>query len=283
MIEIFKLKLSPKGNIRVAGEIDGNTIYPLNYDGLYVIPYSSLKGVLRRISESVVKTMNCQGNIKKSIETYIGTEGKYTHVVEKDGNAYIGNEVIRIDLHKPVYENLISCLSSRNNCEKVEEILHLFPKNEKDIELEEFSKIYEDYNLSKNNPLERIYGSPYFSGGLTISDARLEGTNEITTHVTIDRKTKIQKERNLFNEISLRSRGFNVFVSLKFDEGELGKCEKELWKMTLKYVNTLGIFVGGGKSRGLGYVILDDKESSYASINNLDERAKWENLNEYIS
>lgn len=88
----------------------------------------------------------------------------------------------------------------------------------------------------------------------------------------IDRKTRKSKEKHLFREqiIDVNSVSVKVIVRDMINE----------WFKTLEFLSQVGTFIGGGKGRGIGYALLDLKESEYAELDRLTRKPIFRPLSE---
>ncbi|QIW22832.1 hypothetical protein EWF20_00740 [Sulfolobus sp. S-194] len=123
-----------------------------------------------------------------------------------------------------------------------------------------------------NCPIERLYGSEYFASAVTFSDTLIKAGITERFHATIDRKTKKGMERYLFREqiVDVKSVNAKIIVRDRIEE----------WVKTLKFLSDVGTFIGGGKSRGIGYAMLDWKESEYAEVDKLTRKITFRPLEE---
>ncbi|AAY81339.1 RAMP superfamily CRISPR-associated protein [Sulfolobus acidocaldarius] len=250
MITLYKLVFKTPNGLRVGGE---DTLKPLKYDNDYVIPSTSLKGIFRRVSEMIV-------NDKDHMEE---------HPVE-DLSRY-QNELKQIE----------SCLNS--NCfdmrfKKILKSKGLEDSNDR----KEMVRLY----LLWNCPVERLYGSEYFASALTISDSVIRQADIVErTHVVIDRKNKKNLEGHLFTEEILNVYKIDVNVVLRdSSQGNSKQAgQSELWLKTLKFMVNVGTFVGGGKSRGIGLMVLDQKESQFAEIKDIYDQPKFAPLQDKLT
>lgn len=123
-----------------------------------------------------------------------------------------------------------------------------------------------------NCPVERLYGSEYFASAVTFSDTLIDAEINQRTHVVIDRKTRKSEEKHLYSEqiVNVNSVRVKVIVRDRIND----------WIKTLKFLSEFGTFVGGGKSRGIGYAVLDWKESEYAEIDGLTRKIMFKPLDE---
>jgi len=124
-----------------------------------------------------------------------------------------------------------------------------------------------------NCPVERLYGSEYFASAVTFSDTLIDAEINERTHVVIERKTRRSKEKYLFKEqiVNVNNVKVNAIVRDRIED----------WIKTLKFLSEVGTFIGGGKSRGIGYAILDWKESEYAEVDELTKKVVFKPLEEF--
>ncbi|ACP54866.1 RAMP superfamily CRISPR-associated protein [Saccharolobus islandicus] len=250
-IQLFRLNFKLTTGFRVGGgqEIGDNVLRQLRIgtEGV-LIPASSWKGMFRRVSEIVLNNRDhFEGHSKKeidikTIEALLKGDERFRRIaVSKVGKDIIIQNGINVDK-----------LTSES--------------------LNELREIYNEYNC----PIERLYGSNYFAGDITISDSLITSASVTErTHVTIDRKSKKSSEKHLFIEevVNTEKIGVKVIVRNEF----------ELWRNTLKFLKEVGYFMGGSKSRGIGYIVLDDSESTYAIVSNISEIPKFTEIKGYLS
>jgi len=244
MIQLFRLRFHVPNGFRIGSKVEKNVITQLRIDNQTVlIPASSWKGVFRRVSEIV---LNDSEHFK--------------------GHSVEGKEVERVK--DEVKELVVKDERFRRIAESRDAI-------KQGVEVNDVKKLVELYKEYKC-PIERLYGGKYFAGAVTFSDTVLENFGlEQRFHVSIDRKTRKSLEKNLFAEEIVYVNSVEVKVIVR---GEF-----ELWRNTLKFLRDVGYFIGAGKSRGIGYIRLDDKESVYAEVKELSERPKFDVLSKYIS
>lgn len=123
-------------------------------------------------------------------------------------------------------------------------------------------------------PVERLYGSKLFASSISFSDSLVEGNVSFQPHVVLDRTFGAQKEKHLFEEEVVEPSIISLKVVLR-PEGDV-----QLWKYTLRYVEKMGIAVGGSKSRGLGHLTLDVEESKVGEVDGVD--VKWDGLTKFL-
>ncbi|AAK41666.1 hypothetical protein HFC64_02195 [Saccharolobus solfataricus] len=251
VIQVFRLNFRLRTGFRVGGgqEVGDNVIRQLRIgvEGV-MIPASSWKGMFRRVSEIVLNSEDhFEEHSKKEVDTrtinaLLKSDEKFRRIaISKVGKEVITQNGINVDK-----------LDSES--------------------LSDLRRIYNEYNC----PIERLYGSNYFAGGITISDSVIPNASIMErTHVTIERKSKKASEKHLFSE--------EIIDAEKIEVKVIVRNEFELWKNSLKLLREIGYFIGGSKSRGIGYIVLDEKESEYAVINNFSETPKFSELKRYLS
>lgn len=227
-VYLFKLKFKVPYGLRIgSGEKGGNELEPLeDGEGRYLIPESSWKGVFRRVTEMLY-----------------GNKEHFTGHTEGGDDVY--------DKEK------IEKCRREGECDEVTRI-YISKVNKEDPKT--FKIIYNMWNC----PIERLYGSGYFAGAITISDTVLTSRVIDRPHVTIDRKTKKSKEHNLFTEKVVYPEVIEVKVIVR--------DEIQAWMRTLKFLYDVGYFIGGGKSRGIGYIRLYAEESEMARVEELGQK-----------
>jgi hypothetical protein len=108
---------------------------------------------------------------------------------------------------------------------------------------EGLNKAYKEFEL--------LYGTGDFAGRVTFSASVVKGVRITSrTHTVIDRRKRTILEKHLFTETIAYPERVNVKVIVRGEE--VLNC----WEKTLRFVKLHGIFIGSGKSRGIGYLIL---------------------------
>ncbi|BFH74738.1 RAMP superfamily CRISPR-associated protein [Sulfurisphaera javensis] len=132
---------------------------------------------------------------------------------------------------------------------------------------------------SNTKSMEELYGfmdseGKSKAGLVTFSDSVIKNAKVYTRpHVSIDRKKKTSLERSLFNE--------EIVYTDKVEVKAIVRGEHELWKNTLLFLRDVGYFIGQGKSRGIGYIKLDEEESVYAKAE-IGKKAEFNPLKEFL-
>ncbi len=86
---------------------------------------------------------------------------------------------------------------------------------------------------------------------------------------------KKKKGGHLFDEEILRPSKITLKIILRIPNEE----ELKVWKNTLRFINTEGLQIGAGKSRGLGLLQLD-KESTVVEIENFNKISR--NMDDFL-
>jgi len=274
VIRLFKLSF--KGDsLRVGGEREGSTVYQLKYTvkgrDIPVIPNSSWKGVFKRISEGIAKakgigTASSHNNDDHPKEKRNNEEANkrvqsiLEHVNVKSemnkGNKIKGTQLKGIDIDDEVWTIVRSNVSADYvTREDVREIIA--------------KAVY--YYMC---PVDRLYGSKLFASSISFSDSLVEGNTSFQPHVVLDRTFGAQKEKRLFEEEVVEPSNITLRVVLR-PEGDV-----QLWRYTLRYVEKMGIAVGGSKSRGLGHLTLDVEESKVGEVDGVN--VKWDGLKGFL-
>lgn len=258
-IYIFDLKFNAPHGLRVGGnKQEANVLSPIQIGDKYLIPSSSWKGVFRRVSE-IVSQHKAHEYDEKEIDT------KAPEYLNK-------------------YKEMIKTCDESVRCDEFAEVL--LAKGIVEVENGEIKlndqkglvKLYGEWNC----PLERLYGSEYFAGAITISDTLISSGLVERTHVVIDRKTRKNLVKNskgfLYTEQIIDVNSVDVKVIIRTDRDDV----VELWKKTLKFMSEVGTFIGGGKTRGIGFIKLDLKESRYAELRDLTASPIPKVLEEFV-
>ncbi|WP_338602831.1 RAMP superfamily CRISPR-associated protein [Sulfolobus tengchongensis] len=256
MIYIFKLKFNMPYGFRVGGTKQESNLlealYQIDEQGsiYYLIPFSSWKGVFRRVTEMLVNSQSHFNN----------------HSVSED----------RVNQIYTVYSSSIEeCVKNITDCDndvvKVAIAKGIISKNDRSHDKKtEFAKLVEMWNC----PVEKIYGSEYFAGSITISDSIVYSGVLSRTHAVIDRKSKKVLERHLYTEHIVDVNSVNVNLILR-------DYIKE-WLDTLRFMANVGTFIGGSKSRGIGYIKLDTKESEFAEVRDITAKPVFKPLSDLL-
>lgn len=274
VLPLYKIRLSPS--------LGGKAV-PL-------IPATSLKGALRAISErmalSNVKAYAANRlNLAALCLHYEPEEGVLSHRGEAKSEVCEGRRRLREWFEELIKELNIRKLLSLKELRGV--ALRLGMKEEdvnellaKGISVDNEALLdFLDRSLALYCPICVLYGSPSLVGKLRLVDCL--PTDELSlsfrTHVGISRDTLTSKEGALYEE-ELIDPGVNFKTELIVDNLDLGSPEAKLLGATLDYILKLGLHLGGGKSRGLGVVEVDEGSSKAWMIDytqlNMEDRVK---------
>lgn len=236
----------------------------------YLIPGSTWKGIFRAVSEKVVPHIPFSNLIKDLSRCYQESSGTgyfnksepgFENVVETVISEY-ENYSGKLPLSpKEVFERLVA-----GN----DEMTRLLRENEistdrmKRFLSGEGRRLLMRY-LSMIYPVTSLYGAPGVAAKIRFFDTILRAPTSFRTSVGIDRKTLRSMTQHLF---SIQTVNPNSDVLCRFvADNILPKTdEAKLLATTLETIRHLGLHVGGGKSRGLGYMTLNAEETVFRII-----------------
>lgn len=229
-----------------------------------IIPSSTWKGCFRSISENIAKTMKFNhietlsikfynektGNIK-----YLPREGEPDDFIDlrnKLINVYKGlkYEIPGIDEHK--IKSLIHELGFSEEKEKLEK-----------IDEETWNRFVEAF-LSINCPIGKLYGNRYIAGKIRFFDTLVRGKTSERAIIGINRESLTVEEGYLSFMETLNEK----YIKLIFIADNLrpGEGDSKLFASTLNYIRKLGLNLGGSKTRGLGYLMVNEEETKFYTI-----------------
>jgi len=236
---LLELLLKLDSPLHIGARTEGFTKLPLEFTvrgrRTPIIPAESMKGTLRSLASSLLKSMFPKNEIAVHHE-------KDSHV-------------------------------RRDNLEEVrkhhgsarEELRRIFPEESiREIESGGDIQLLE-YYLTLKCPVCRLFGGKGVSGKVLISDGLPEGGVELLryTSTAIDRRTRIVAENRLFEVVAVRpDDGLRYRFKLIVDNVSRGSDEALLLSLLLDFVRRFGISIGGLKSRGYGKLSLDAERSS---------------------
>jgi len=252
---LITLKLTPKEPLHIgtgAKEFYSPTIKIKSIDNKeYVyIPESSIRGVLRRISESIVKA---------SINAFNGYERKLVEAhyePEEDIIRHLGV----IDIAKEIVqdEDLLKQFIPEDEIgEVVKQIKSGKPPDEMLKKIETL--------LALLCPICRLWGSIGLRSKIIIRDVLISNYKlHPYTRVSVDRKSQMQAKGRLFSieKTYIPSIELNIIVT----NVKPGSSEALILASLLEYIKNLGISIGGMKSIGLGYLELDTEKSNVVYV-----------------
>jgi len=201
---------------------------------LPIIPFSSLKGSLRGIAESLAKTLWDESELDEEIclKVMVSHErkgGDVSHKV-KEGDFDLIKQAI-------IEEGLFS-----------------------ESDINEFGEKFPTLLC----PICRLFGAPGLAGVLRISDAiplDLDLHTEYLTRIAIDRRRMKVMERRMFREEVLppgiEFRAVMLVDWERLGEGRVARIAKNLLEQTMIIAKESGIQLGSGKSIGRGKVRIE--------------------------
>ncbi|MEM3849516.1 MAG: RAMP superfamily CRISPR-associated protein [Zestosphaera sp.] len=241
--------------VRVGTRSYGNELEMLKYGDLFIIPYSTWKGAFRRTSE-VVQSLTRK---EKSLDS----------VVEK-----VRNVLRDLDVSKEFDEKMIFDFTNKiedelkkvgfaEEAEGVGPIIRdkvVFDRSSR----EELEEAIVPIVISYLDPLNRLYGSPYFAGALVFSDSVMsnkEVKSGLVSKVSINRATRKSEEQALFVEEVIYPRRVRVRVNMR----RVPNSAIELWRSTLRFSIDVGVPIGAGKSKR-SWAVLNLKDSLVTEV-----------------
>ena len=275
---------------------------------ILVIPSTSIKGVLRTIAYSLLKHL-AKSNKLSGLARYsailheerIGES--YWHIqglcgeskkleseevkelslmiseslrredVLKVANSSLGRNIVNIKrlsegqvkleveshIVESIEENLCTCLEN-DNCRKLVELV-----------------------LSYHCPLDRLFGSQYFKGKISIKSILVDQEHYHgmpRPHVAIDRAKQIKVEQALFVDYVVYVDKLNIEI-IVYDV-EQGGPEELLLNSLLDYMEKIGIHIGASKSTGYGHLMLVEKRIDKISYKELHQQLIQGNIDKVI-
>ena len=234
MVRVLKLTFRLESHLLVGSIREGSIISPLRVtlpSGkiVYVIPSTTWKGVFRKTSLRILPHLDYGNSIANRVARIHHTEWSISD---------LSSEVISV-LKRD--KEIQSALKVSVNTE----------------ELDVGNRDHIEIALSTKCPLERLYGSQYRAANIIFLDTFIENAKLIQLpHVAIDRKTGKAKSGHLFYENAIQ-RGTLVNLYM-IDHTLRNSPERKLLEETINIVKELGIHLGTGKSRGLGFLALNN-------------------------
>ncbi len=237
-------------------------------DKIY-IPISSVLGALRAVAESIAKASI--DSIKDPVEKMLAEahceleEDTVRHICSPLGEKYVDfvkNLVLKLKSDKNLYRYFLT----DEALQEIETIL----KNAK--QLTDIPRAVEVI-LSSLCPICNLLGGSGTESKISILKIEPETMGIYnTTHTSISRQSLVAAPAHLFVHEHAIIKKLTVILTIKNIEKE--SIEQKLLKTLLNYLTTIGIFIGGLKSIGIGKYILDVNESKgeYIDLNNIKEK-----------
>lgn len=230
---------------------------------LFIIPESSWRGVLRKISENIAKVSINESESKiENVEAifmkahYEPETGPISHLHDKSAREEL------IDLLKGLqqYSNLKDLLRIFFKVELIE----TYKRNlEKLVEDEEARKQAENI-ASLLCPICRLWGGVSFRSKVIIKDSIIEeGSAEqyFRTHVAINRTTLVREEGYLYTVEYLYIKNKKIGLRMIIHNVLPQSYEAYIISGLLEFIRDVGLSVGGMKSRGIGHLKLNQNDS----------------------
>lgn len=236
------------GMLHVGVGAGGEALLPvMRAGGRPYVPPSSVKGVFRRIVEHLVKG---------SLDSLSGVDRVMAeaHAEGREGVTH-GTRAA---------EELGKLLVTETDDAFADEVLAAFVPRD-DIALlreegREPGRSVIEPLLSALCPICRLLGSQGVAGSVRVVGVELrEASIAHRPHVGIDRSSRTREERVLYVEEVLQLEGLDVHVVV--DDPQPGSPESMAIAGLLEYLSTVGLQLGGSRSRGLGAFLLDPEAS----------------------
>ncbi|MEM3986480.1 MAG: RAMP superfamily CRISPR-associated protein [Candidatus Methanomethylicia archaeon] len=240
----------------------------------FVIPSSTWKGCFRSISENIAKTMKFNYIELLSIKFYDEKTGDIKYSPLKEGcedfinlrdkliNIYRGFKSELPGVDKYTIKGLIHELGFLEEEEKLNK-----------IDENTWNRFVEVF-LAINCPLGKLYGNRYMAAKIRFLDTLVKGRTSERTIIGINRRSLTVEEDYLSFIETLNER----YIKLTFiaDNLKPGEGDSKLFTSTLNYIRKLGLNLGGSKSRGLGYLTIDEEKTRFYIIDlmqgNIDDK-----------
>lgn len=244
----FSIATGKRGEVTIEVMRVGNRVY---------IPISSVKGVLRRFGEVVAKSMVSMN--MDSIEASI----TLAHCeLEGEGLRHVCYNVTKVvsDLQSLSTRDLeVLALKGFIPRDKVVEVSELL-KGDVVVGLRHLESFISQFCI-----ICRLFGGPGIAGKLrivniTLDNAKVGGL----THIAIDRDRRVVSEGALYMEEFVEPG--KIAVEFIARNVELNMPEYTLLLKTVGLLKEVGIAIGHSKSRGLGWLNLDERETKLIYI-----------------
>jgi len=268
-LEVLEVKLEAKTPVHIGAGEKGEALLrilkmfvPAYGKEIPLIPRTTLKGVFRKTSEVLAISdpskylyKGFEHITKISIESHIGAEeGKHSDVNKEEAKK-IYEELGLGEDSELLYSILVSLGV------KVDRATELSKEPSSERNIKEIVELL----LPLFCPICRLYGSLSFAGRVSFTDAlplKKEFKTLFKPSVSIERASLTARTHGLFF-IETIPPGTQFSFTIVLRDIPAKVTEYELFDKTLNYFETLGIQVGGSKSRGMGlfkFNVLSRKE-----------------------
>jgi len=241
-----------------------------HYGKAILIPESSWRGSLRRISEWVARAS--ANAVKDALERailkahYEPERGPLTHLRGADLPIEV-EELIMVAEELARDGTLRRFLAPDEVDEVVAKAGELSRGRQLTRDQEErFRRILEPL-VTPLCPICRLWGGPSLRGKVILEDTLLKPMTDIRTHVALNRAGGVREEARLYSaEVTLAD-----VIELKavVENALPGSTEALILAGTLEWLEEFGLGLGGFKSRGLGHLELEDCEVFLTELDNL--------------
>ncbi|NFL95548.1 CRISPR-associated RAMP protein [Clostridium botulinum] len=225
------------------------------------------------------------GTIKNKVPIFIGkgSEGfDPTEVASPVLKDYNGNPIIPGSSLKGVLRSTVERILSNevfkekwHVCDILSKEKCCLPYNDTDKGINKLKKKFTDEEKLANKIYQeccdacKLFGGHHFGGKLQIKDMNFIGKKPKFGHrdgVGIDRDTGASRQRVKYNfEVVEAGSEFSFYMIADNLEEE----QEKLFNLIIKLLEDGEISVGGKTSRGLGQIVLKDKEIQFIDKNNL--------------
>jgi len=238
---ILDLKFKIKYPLHIGERQEGITkkMLQFNIEGkcIPIIPAESFKGAMRHLATKIAKEIFSTEDIHSDIKEIIERHNKDQHLKNAD------KEYVRKKYEEGKEWLLQNGIISKDKMNELPQ--------------KEIAELY----LSFKCPICRLFGSRVVASKIIFKDVIFNIPPEMHryTSTSIDRKTKtVAKERLFQIEYIPPEEKYTLSTQLIIDNVEPKTHEAKLLAETLKYIQTLGLEVGGSKSRGYGLLTLGE-------------------------
>jgi CRISPR/Cas system CSM-associated protein Csm3 (group 7 of RAMP superfamily) len=219
-----------------------------------VIPSTTWKGAFRAIAERLAKTMELDGLERLAVKLYRETQKRIVYTprdTDQDWETYLS------EFKSVVNGNPIQNPQYVLKPQEVTQFL-----NDVYVDIEEVKKAKDGYEkmaegyLAYNCPIGRLFGNHVLAGKVRFMDTIIDvKQTHFRPGIGIDRRTGKVREGILYYMESIPTKT-EIPLALIADNLVPGENDTVLFRLTLDYVEKIGLQIGAGKSRGLGLLML---------------------------
>jgi len=261
-----------RGLAVAAGRRGEVLIEVMKVDGEVYIPASSVKGALRRLSESIARS--AIGGSSGVLEAVTMAHCE----LEDEGVVHLCHDISPLyEVYSGLSRDDLEALASRG----------LVPRDK----VEELKRLLTSDPLTALRRLEpltaqlcticRLYGGPGLAGKFKVTSVQLLGSRLSTlTHIMIDRERRTASEGALYVEEFAVPEALTVEFIV--ENAPPGSPEYDLLLKTLRALEHVVLTIGHSKSRGLGWFKLA-KDKSQLLLIDLNKATKPQELIEMLT